>query len=64
MLPQISKIDLDHLELMEKRVEFLVGAKIYDRKRILKASQDIDKLRRKAKGLKSVDEVRRWRGEI
>lgn len=64
MSPQISKIDLEHLELMQKRVEFLVGAKICDRKKILKTSSDIDQLRRKTKGLKGVDEVRRWRGEI
>lgn len=55
---------LEHLGLMKKRVEFLIGAKIHNRKKMLEASHNIDKLRRKVSGLNSVDIIRKFRGRI
>jgi len=46
---------------MAKRVEYLIGARVRDRKKILAASQAIDRLRRKVPGWESVQEIRRWR---
>ena len=46
---------------MTKRVEYLIGARIRDRKKIVTASQTIDRLRRKVRGWESVQEIRRWR---
>lgn len=45
---------LEHLGVMTKRVEYLIGARIRDRKKILTASQTIDRLRRKVRGWDSV----------
>lgn len=52
---------LEHLGMMAKRVEYLIGARVRDRKKILAASQAIDRLRRKVPGWESVPEIRRWR---
>ena len=52
---------LEHLGVMAKRVEYLIGGRVRDRKRILAASQAIDRLRRKVPGWNSVQEIRRWR---
>ena len=52
---------LEHLGVMAKRVEYLIGARVRDRKKILAASQAIDRLRRKVPGWESVQEIRRWR---
>ena len=59
-----ENISLEHLKLMEKRVEFLIGARIYDRKKMRKASCNIDKLQRKVSGLNSVEIIRKFRGAI
>ena len=59
-----QKMELEHLETMEKRVEFLIGARIRDRKKMLQASQNIDKLQRKTSGLNSVEIIRKFRGKI
>ena len=52
---------LEHLGVMTKWVEYLIGARIRDRQQILTASQTIDRLRRKVRGWESVQEIRRWR---
>jgi hypothetical protein len=52
---------LEHLGVMAKRVEYLIGARVRNRKKILAASQTIDRLRRKVPGWESVQEIRRWR---
>ena len=51
----------DHLKLMEKRIQFLVGARVVDRQKMASASEKIDKLCRKISGWNSVDELRRLR---
>ena len=52
---------LEHVGVMTKRVEYLIGARIRDRKKITAASEAIDRLRRKVRGWGSVQEIRRWR---
>ena len=64
MQTQTKNMALEHLNLMKKRVEFLIGAKIHDRKKMLDASRNIDKLRRKVSGLNSVEIIRKFRGYI
>ena len=64
MQKQPTNIALEHLNLMEKRVKFLIGARIYDRKKMLQASRNIDKLQRKVSGLNSVKIIRKFRGTI
>ena len=56
-----ESLGLEHIGVMAKRVEYLVGARVRDRKKILAASQAIDRLRRKVPGWESVQEIRRWR---
>ena len=51
----------EHLGVMTKRVEYLIGARIRDRKKMLTASQAIDRLRRKLRHWDSAQEIRRWR---
>ena len=51
----------EHLDVMTRRAEYLIGARIRDRKKMLTASQTIDRLRRKVHGWESVREIRRWR---
>ena len=64
MQRQTENIALEHLNLMKRRVEFLIGARIHDRKKMLGASRNIDKLRRKVSGLSSVEIIRKFRGTI
>ena len=52
---------LEQFGVMAKRVEYLIGGRVRDRKRMLAASQAIDRLRRKVPGWNSVQEIRRWR---
>ena len=51
----------EHVGVMTKRVGYLVGGRIRNRKKIVTASQAIDRLRRKVPGWNSVQEIRRWR---
>ena len=52
---------LEQLSVMAKRVEYLIGGRVRDRKKILAVSHAIDRLRRKVPGWESVQEIRRWR---
>jgi len=64
MQKQSANISLEHLNLMKKRVEFLIGGRIYNRKKMVEASHNIDKLQRKVSGLNSVKIIRKFRGTI
>ncbi len=64
MQRDLLNLSLEQTDLMKKRVEFLIGGRIYDRKRIFGASHNIDKLRRKVSGLSSTEIIRKFRGEI
>lgn len=58
----IGQKELENLNLMQKRVEFLIGARVQNRKQIHSAVQAIDKLRSKtSKNWNSVEEIRKWR---
>lgn len=59
-----QKIELEHLDTMQKRIEFLIGARIHNRKKMSEASHNIDKLQRKTSGLNSVEIIRKFRGKI
>jgi len=61
MASRRESLGLEHVGVMAKRVEYLIGARVRDRKKILAASQAIDRLRRKVPGWESVQEIRRWR---
>ncbi len=66
LIPEVKKMaeqaELDNLNLMQKRIEYLIGARMKDRKKIQEAARSIDKLRRKApKGWDSAEEIRKWR---
>ena len=56
-----NALGAEHLDVMTKRVAYLIGARIRDRKKMLAASQAIDRLRRKVRGFESVQEIRHWR---
>lgn len=56
-----KKSNLESLNLIQKRLEILVGGKIEDRAKMQKAAKSIDRLRRKVKGWDSVEEIRKWR---
>jgi hypothetical protein len=45
-------------------VEILTQRRVRDRKRMLEASYDIDRMRRKVKGPDSVEIIRKFRGPI
>lgn len=64
MQKQLTNIVLERLNPMKKKLEFLIDAKIYDRKKMLEASESIDKLQRKVSGLNSVKIIRKFRGII
>lgn len=64
MQTQSAKLSFEHVDMMRKRIELLIGAKVHDRNKVLKASQGIDKLRRKVSGLNSVEIIRKFRGPI
>jgi len=56
-----KKSNLESLNLIQKRLEILVGGKIEDRAKMQKAAKSIDRLRRKVEGWDSVKEIRKWR---
>lgn len=64
MKVNVTKAGLENLQLIQKRAEYLIGGKIRNQKRILEASCNIDKLRRKVSGYNSVEIIRKFRGEI
>ncbi len=64
MQKQSLNNSLEQINLMKKRVEFLIGGRIYDRKKMAEASCNIDKLRRKVSGLSSTEIIRKFRGKI
>ncbi|MDI6839920.1 MAG: hypothetical protein QMD71_03540 [bacterium] len=58
----VKQVELDNLNLMQKRASLLIGARMRDYKKIQKAARSIERLRRKApKGWDSVEEIRKWR---
>ena len=56
-----KEIGLDHLNLMQRRLEILIGGRVMDRDKMIEAAKSIDRLRRKVNGWNSVHEIRKWR---
>ena len=53
--------ELEHLSLMQKRIEILIGGRMVERDKAAEAADYINRLRRKVDGWDSTEEVRRWR---
>lgn len=60
----MAKTNLAHAQTGKEETQLLVKARVRDRKKMLEASGNIDKLRRKTSGPKSVQMIRRFRGKI
>ena len=48
-------------DIVERRLEIIVGARLRDRKRIETAISTQDRLREKSKGWSGANEIRKWR---
>ncbi len=51
----------DKINVMEKRLEVIVGARLRNRTRIENAISTQDRLRKKSKGWSGAKEIRKWR---
>jgi len=54
----------DKINVMEKRLEVIVGARLRNRTRIENAISTQDRLRKKSKGWSGAKEIRKWRDSI
>jgi len=54
----------DKINVMEKRWEVIVGARLRNRTRIENAISTQDRLRKKSKGWSGAKEIRKWRDSI
>jgi hypothetical protein len=52
---------INKINMMEKRLEVIVGARLRDRTRIENAISTQDRLRKKSKGWNGAKEIRKWR---
>ena len=52
---------MNTVDIVERRWEIIVGARLRDRKRIESAVSTQDRLRNKSKGWSGAKEIRRWR---
>ncbi len=52
---------IDKINVMEKRVEVIVGARLRNRTRIENAILTQDRLRKKSKGWSGAKAIRKWR---
>ena len=52
---------IDKINVMEKRLEVIVGARLRNRTRIENAISTQDRLRKKSKGWSGAKEIRKWR---
>jgi len=52
---------MNTVDIVERRLEIIVGARLRDRKRIETAISTQDRLREKSKGWNGAKEIRRWR---
>jgi len=63
MQKQRFKDDMDTLDIVEKRLEIMFGARVRDKDRMVHAVEVQDKLRSKSRGLKGEIEIRKWRNQ-
>ena len=61
MQKQIFKDEMDTLEIVERRLEVLVSARLRDKSRIKHAISVQDKLRSESAGWSGAEEIRKWR---
>ncbi|HEY9206093.1 MAG TPA: hypothetical protein VIO58_09240 [Candidatus Methanoperedens sp.] len=61
MQKQKFKEELDTLDIIEKRLEIMVGARVRDKDRMMHAMEVQDRLRGKSKHWKGTEEIRKWR---
>jgi hypothetical protein len=52
---------MDEINVIEKRLEIIVGARLRDKKRIENAISTQDRLRKKSKDWNGAKEIRKWR---
>ena len=52
---------VDKINVMEKRLEVIMGARLRNRTRIENAISTQDRLRKKSKGGSGAKEIRKWR---
>ncbi|KAF5424738.1 hypothetical protein C5S42_12455 [Candidatus Methanomarinus sp.] len=55
------KDEMDTLEIIEKRLEILTGARLRDKNKIKHTISVQDRLRSKSTGWPGVKEIRKWR---
>lgn len=63
MQKQRFKDDMDTLDIVEKRLEIMFGARVRDKDRMMHAVEVQDKLRSKSRGWKGTIEIRKWRNQ-
>lgn len=63
MQKQRFKDDMDTLDIVEKRLEIMFGARVRDKDRMMHAIEVQDKLRSKSGGWKGTVEIRKWRNQ-
>ncbi|MFZ3058683.1 MAG: hypothetical protein WA102_02995 [Candidatus Methanoperedens sp.] len=61
MQKQKLKDEMDTLDIVENRLEIMVGARVRDKDRMMHALEVQDRLRGKSRGWKGADEIRKWR---
>ncbi len=63
MQKQKFKDEIDTLDTIERRLEIMLGARVRDKDRMMRAIETQDKLRKKSRGWKGAEEIRRWRNQ-
>lgn len=63
MQKQRFKDDMDTLDIVEKRLEIMLGARVRDKDRMVHTIEVQDKLRSKSRGWKGTIEIRKWRNQ-
>jgi len=61
MQKHLHEKNSDTLDLVEKRFEIMIGAKLIDKTKIEEAVLIQDKLRKKSKNWNGAEEIRKWR---
>ncbi len=61
MQKQKFKDEIDALDTIERRLEIMLGARVRDKDRMMHAIETQDKLRKKSRGWKGTEEIRKWR---
>ena len=61
MQKHLHEKNLDTLDLVEKRLEIIVGAKLIDKTKTEEAVLIQNKLRKKSKNWNGTEEIRKWR---